>query len=154
MTATTKFDDLKFVRLTRPEQFSLIPQYLFKQVKDRDFSIDRIKEFGPVLLASSLTFLYILAEKEQLAEGYAPAKGVLWLTVNPFEEVFYVELLSVDKEYQGNKGDTLRGVVNFIQSIPEYKSLKPKIVMTTKHIKAFEKVGWKQSKKVRMIKEV
>lgn len=143
-----KFSDLKFVRLTNPSQFSLIPQYLFEQVKGADFKIDRLYQFGPLLLASPLTFLYVLAEKEQLEDGHAPVKGILWLTVNPIEEMFYVEMLSVDKDYQGN--GTLQSALEFIKSIPDYNSLNPKIVMMTKHVKAFEKAGWEQSEKVRM----
>lgn len=141
---------MKFVRLTEPEQFALIPLYLFEQVKDRDFSVDRIKQFGPILLASPLTFLYILAEKEQLENGYAPAKGVLWLTINPFEETFYIELLSVDKECQSNNGSLLQGAVEFIKMLPEYNQLNPKIIAVTKHPKALEKAGWVKSKNIRI----
>lgn len=144
-----KFEDLKFVRLTQPDQFNLIPRFLFEQVKGSDFKIDRLYQYGPMMLASPLTFFYILAEKEQLEKGYAPAKGILWLTINPFEEIFYVDMLSVDKDYQGN-GTALKSSLNFIRSIPEYKTLNPKIIMMTRHVKAFEKAGWERSEKIRM----
>ncbi len=149
------FDDLKFVRLrtdaiTDPDgslarfMFSRIPPYLFEQVKGADFKIERIYQFGPLVLMNPLTFFYALADKET-----EKIKGILWLSVNPFEEIFYVQMLSVNKEYQNN-GDVLKETLGFIRSIPDYKTLKPEIIMMTKRTKAFEKEGWKRSEKVRM----
>lgn len=137
------FSDLKFVRLTIPDQFGLIPSYLFEQVKGADFKIDRFYQFGPMLLASPLTFFYALADKET-----SLIKGILWIAINPMEEMFYVEMLSIDKEYQGN--GTLQSALKFVKSIPDYGLLNSKIIMMTKHVKVFEKAGWRQSEKVRM----
>ena len=100
-----KFSDLKFVRLTQPEQFNLIPPYLFEQIKSADFKIDRLYQFGPILLASSLTFFYALADKKT-----SLVKGLLWAEINPFCESIHVHIFSVDKEYQ-NDGDAMGGAI-------------------------------------------
>ncbi len=135
-----KFSDLKFVRLTQPEQFSLVPRYLFEQAKDSDFKIDRLYQFGPIVLASPLTFFYVLAEKET-----SKIKGLLWCEINPFNENLMVYALSVDKEYQGN--GTLDETLNFIRTIQKKENLQ-KIQMATTHPKVYvEKHGWSESKK-------
>ena len=143
-----KFSDLKFVRLTQPEQFSLVPRYLFEQIKGSDFKIDRLYQFGPMLLASPLTFFYILAEKEQLEKGYAPAKGILWVEVNPFNDDIHVHVFSIDKEYQNN-GAMAEGIKK-VGEIRDIEQLNGKIVTTTTRPKAFEKAGLKKSKRIFM----
>jgi hypothetical protein len=140
-----KFSDLKFVRLTQPEQFSLVPRMLFEQVKGAEFKIDRLYQFGPMLLASPLTFFYVLAEKEQLEKGTAPVKGLLWAEINPLNENLVVHTFSVDKEYQGN--GTLNDALDFVRTIQEKENLQ-KIQIITVHPKVYEKKhGWCESKK-------
>ena len=143
-----KFEDLKFVRLTRPEQFSLVPRYLFEQVKGGDFNIDRLLQFGPMLLASPLTYFYILAEKEQLEKGYAPAKGLLWAEVNPFNENVHAHLFSIDKEYQHD--GAMSGAIKKLKEIREKENLTGKLTSETNRPKAVEKAGWQKSKIIYM----
>lgn len=139
-----KFSDLQFVRLDKPVLFGIIPPYLFDQIKNKDFETKNIFAWGAVMAASPLSYIYALKEPET-----NHIKGVLWFDINPIEERFYVQLLSVDKEYQNDKA--LEESLEFIKSIPEYKKLKPEINMSTRHPKAFEKAGWKRAKKVRMV---
>lgn len=135
-----KFSDLKFVRLTQPEQFSLVPRYLFEQVKGADFKIDRFYQFGPMLLASPLTFFYALADKET-----SLIKGILWAEINPLSENLVIHILSVNKEYQGN--GTLDKALDFVKTIQEKENLQ-KIQITTICPKTYErKHGWHKSKK-------
>ena len=140
-----KFSDLKFVRLTEPEQFSLIPRYLFEQVKGFDFKIERLYQFGPILLASPLTFLYALADKES-----SLIKGILWAEVNPFNEDVNAHTFSIDKEYQNRNGDAMREGIKKIEEIRDMENLTGKIVTSTIRPKAFEKAGLKKSKRVIM----
>lgn len=147
-----KFSDLKFVRLTEPEQFSLIPRYLFEQVKGFDFKIERLYQFGPILLASPLTFLYALADKES-----SLIKGILWAEVNPLDNQLKVHAFSIDREYQQNmdgefKHDStaLNLALDFIRKLQKENNVDNKIEIVTLRPHAYERVGWKKSKKVLM----
>lgn len=134
------FSDLKFVRLTIPDQFGLIPSYLFEQVKGGEFKIDRLYQFGPMLLASPLTFFYALADKET-----SLIKGILWAEINPLSENLVIHTLSVNKEYQGN--GTLDKTLDFVRTIQKRENLR-KIQITTICPKTYErKHGWHKSKK-------
>ena len=151
------FSDLKFVRLTQPEQFSLVPRYLFEQIKGSDFKIDRLYQFGPMLLASPLTFFYILAEKEQLEKGYAPAKGILWVEINPLDDQIKIHAFSIDKEYQQNmNGDfqhdseALKTTLDFLRKLQKENNLSNKIEIVTLRPRAYQKAGWARSKKILM----
>ena len=139
-----KFSDLKFVRLTQPEQFGLIPNYLFEQVKGGEFKIDRLYQFGPALLASPLTFFYALADKET-----SLIKGILWAEVNPFFENVHAHIFSIDKEYQNN-GDAIGGAIEKLKEIRTKENLTGNITSETTRPKAVEKAGWKISNKVNM----
>ena len=101
-----------------------------------------------MLLASPLKFLYILAEKEQLEKGYAPAKGILWAEVNPFNDDIHVHVFSIDKEYQNN-GAMAEGIKK-VGEIRDIEKLNGKIVTTTTRPKALEKVELTQSKRIYM----
>lgn len=142
------FSDLKFVRLTQPEQFSLVPKYLFEQVKGSEFDVDRLYQFGPIFLASPFTFFYILAEREQLEKGCAPVKGILWAEINPFNGDIYAHTFSVDEKYQNN--GAMAGGIEKLREIRNIEKLTGKIVATTTRPKAFEKAGLKKSKRIVM----
>ncbi len=152
-----KFSDLKFVRLTQPEQFSLVPRYLFEQVKGATFKIDRLYQFGPILLASPLTFFYVLAEREQLEKGRAPVKGILWAEINPLDDQIKVHAFSIDKEYQQNmngdfqySSEALKATLEFLRGIQKEQGLSEKIEIVTLRHRAYEKAGWRKSKKILM----
>lgn len=138
-----KFEDLKFVRLTHPAMFEGIPRYLFEQVKDAEFKVDRLYQFGPVLITSPLTFLYILVNDT------SAVKGILWAEVNPFNENIYANIFSVDKEYQNN-GDAMVGAIRKLKEIQVSEKLTGKITSSTTRPKAVEKVGWKKSNQINM----
>ncbi len=144
-----KFSDLKFIRLTLPEQFNIIPRYLFEQVKGAEYKVDRLYQFGPLLLASPLTFFYALADKDT-----SVIKGVLWTEINPLDEQLKVHAFSVDKEYQQNmNGDftkdseALNTTIKFLRKLQEKNKLDSKIEIVTLRPHAYEKAGWKRSKK-------
>lgn len=143
-----EFSELKFVRITQPEQFSLVPRYLFEQVKGSDYKIDRLYQFGPLLLASPLTFFYVLAVKEQLENGCAPVKGILWAEINPFYENLEAHIFSIDKEYQHN--GAMAGAIDKLKEIQLREKLTGKITSETTRPKAVKKAGWKISDTINM----
>jgi len=145
------FDDLKFVRLTMPEQFALIPRYLFEQVKNASYKIERLYQFAPVAMMSPLTFMYALADKNT-----SIIKGVLWAEINPFSEKLQVFILSVDKQYQQKDGLFVKGsqilskTLEFLRKIQKQTGTTGTIEMLTYLPKAYEKAGWKRSDKILM----
>lgn len=139
------FDELKFVRLTQPEQFSLIPRTLFEQIKGRNFIIDRIYQFGPIALSNPFTHLYVLAE-----ESTAIIKGFLWAEINPYTEGLSVITFSLDKEYQSANGKAIKCAKELLDKIAEENKLTGKMEMVTIRPKAYEKAGWRKSEKIMM----
>lgn len=136
-----KFENLKFIRLTQPDQFKLIPRELFEQVKGAEFKVDRLYQFGPALLASPLTLFYALADNET-----SVIKGVLWASINPFTENLDIHVLSIDKDYQGN--GALDGALEFLEKIRTENNLN-KLQMTTTRPKVYEeKQNWKRSSQI------
>jgi hypothetical protein len=144
------FDDLKFVRLTTPELFGTIPPELFEQVRDSDFKIERLYQFGPATVASPLTFLYVLCEKEALKKGDAKAKGILWAEICPFTENLNIHILSIAKEYQGN--GTLEKTLEFLEELKEKEGLNKLQIVTTRTKFYEEKQHWKRSNRIIMEK--
>ena len=138
-----KFEDLKFVRLTEPEQFALIPKVLFEQMKDADYKIDKLYQFGPILLMSPLTFLYVLVNKDTNI-----IKGILWSENNPITEKLNTLAFSIDKEYQSKNGDALEWVKKFLKKIQKENNLTGTLDVATSRPKAYEKAGWKRSKRI------
>lgn len=127
-----EFEDLKFIQLTSPDQFCLIPPYLFEQIKDSDMKLERLYQFGPALLSDPLVFLYVLAEKQT-----AKIKGVLWCQVNPFTEQLVVNVLSIDKEYQHNSA--LAKTIDFVRQLQKTNELAEKIQLITTRPEAYER---------------
>ena len=141
-----KFSDLKFIRLTQPEQFALIPRRLFEQVaeKDPDVIIENLYKFGPMQLTCDTTFLYVMVD------GESKIKGVLWAGVNDFSEILEVSFLSVDREYQNS--DACKVSLEFLQQIQKKHGLRKIRMMTKrgknykdKYERVYKKQGMKES---------
>jgi hypothetical protein len=142
---------LEFVRIREPQVFKLIPRYLFEQIKDREYNIEQIYKFGPILILSRFNCVYLMVNDENLI------KGILIITFDPLAEMILVYVLSIDKEYQ-NKG-ILSQTKDFLKHIkekdPDFKimlddlgfNLKEKIIWQTTRPRSYEKkIGAKRSK--------
>ena len=141
-----KFSDLKFVRLTMPEQFDLIPRELFEQVKEKDPDVilENLYKFGPMQLTNDRNFLYVMVDPKQ------NVKGVLWAGVNDFTEILEVSILSVDKEYQNN--GACKTSLEFLQNIQQKLGLRKVRFMTNrdksykdKYERVYKKEGLRES---------
>lgn len=141
-----KFSDLKFIRLTQPEQFNLVPRYLFEQIREKT-DINRIYEVGMLSLTSPFVFVYVLVDKNIEEKKI---KGILWLSINVLERYIYVELLSVDKEYQSKECDAIKKTLDFIRGVNFGPDMTNKVVMATLRPVKFEKAGFTRSKKLIM----
>ncbi len=143
---TKKFSDLKFIRLTSPEQFALIPRRLFEQVqeKDPDVILENLYKFGPAQLNSNLTFMYVMVNEASVI------KGLLWCGVNEFSENLEVSIWSVDKEYQNSGAYEIS--LEFLQQIQKQQGLRKIRFMSPrgknyqdKYERVYKKHGLKQS---------
>ncbi len=139
----SEFSDLKFIRLTSTAQFGIIPEYLFEQLKEQP-DIKRVYQVGALAIASPLVFIYVMADSNH------KIKGVLWLDINLLEKFVFVELLSLDREYQSETGDAIMHVVEFIKTIQFGPEVTKKIVFATTRPGKFTNLGFIKNKKVIM----
>lgn len=149
-------DELQFVRVIDPNIFiELQPRELLEQIKDRDWDVDDLLYFAPLIMtqiiANDAGQIVSIPNKLQqfywLTNTNKVIKGVLWLSLDPLTKRLMVNLLSVDKEYQSKNGDLLEKTRDFAKAIAEAEGLKDKILWTTTRPGKFEKVGAKQSNK-------
>ncbi len=116
----------------------MIPKYLLEQVRDLPWEVeDFYRQWR--LYEGPFQFLYALVNEEKLV------KGVLWLSVMPMSRVLYVNLVSLDREYQ-SQGYMQSLIIPFIRKVRATMDLK-KIVWhaSGSHVKAFTRYGFKPS---------
>lgn len=151
MVATEKktFSDLTFVRLNNPGTspgaidmlFRQIPRELFEQIKDVEFNIDLLYQTPSRFISGANTRFYVLIDEDK------KIKGILWAYVNILTEAIDVYVLSIDREYQF--GDALKVTLEFIRSwFGKNETLK--IMCITTRPQAYERAGWKTTKRVGM----
>jgi len=152
--------DLKFVRIIAPELFAVIPRYLFENIKELDEKmIDVIYENAagimtvPVMnergvVAGSLPKLNVWIAV--LHDATHQIKGFLWVEFDVLERRIFVQACSVDAEYQSTDGAFIKKGIEYLRNLPLSDDMKSNIQMATVKPKAFEKHGWKRTKKVLM----
>ncbi len=129
-----KFEDLEFVRVTQPLLFHNIPRYLFEQVKDRSFDIDRLYRLSERLLSDPTQLFYVLIDEDK------KIKGVFWASANVLDNSIDVVLLSIDKEYQFS--DAIEKTLEFIDTFQKNATVRILVSRTA----AYEKAGFKKVK--------
>ena len=132
-----KFTELKFVRVADVEEFNRIPRYLFDQMRHKDFDVDRIYKYAPRFLPSPQTWFYVLVDKGDLV------KGLLWDTTEPVQNILMINMLSVDKEYQGG---AIGRSTDFLFEEIKKTGLRPKIFWIQRRWKYLvRRLGWKNT---------
>lgn len=149
--------DLKFLRLIIAEAFNAIPRALFESIKDIDSeTIERIYANSadimtvPVVDQQGVMVGRIQSQSVWVAVMLDIAKvvkGFVWMEFDVIEQRVFVQACAVDPEYQG---ETIEKVVDYIKTLNLPEEMKNNIQFTTTRPKAFEKVGWKRSKRVLM----
>lgn len=152
--------DLTFTRVINPLLFAAIPQYLFEQTKEVDAEmIQVIKEN-----AASIMMIPILNEEGQVvfnkpkenvwvvvaSDKSLEIKGFLWASINIIEKCIFIQGCALDKDYQSGNGAAIKMGIDFLQSLPFPDEIKANIRMATTRPKAYEKQGFKRSKKILM----
>ena len=132
-------NDLRFIRIY---DFHLIPEHLLKQVRDLGYPPERLYMLGEAIMKNPFALLYALADQEHKIQG------VLWATINPLDEIMYVQLLSMDRSFQ-NRGQAITVTIENLEKIRENMNLNGIRWLTTRP-RAFEKHGFKRSKRILM----
>lgn len=127
--------NLKFVKIISLDQ---IPRYLFEQVRDRDFDVDRLYKWAPVLFKNPANLFGALLDHNE------DIKGVLWTSFNPITNKLTVHMLSIDRKYFG-KGilNEVNGILNKLKKNVGAESV---IGMTSRPNAIERKMGFKRSK--------
>lgn len=158
-------NDLHFVRCTMPETFTLIPRYLFEQINDLGYGEDRVENIYKnglsILMVPTITDKGVewipnpLIHVVIMFDAEHHIKGFLWAEVDLVDKHIFIHALSLDKEYQSNGQQTEKTLFEKVLNITDRPELKPykiqkKIVMATSRPKAYERFGFKRTKKVLM----
>jgi len=151
-------DDLKFVRITDPNLFALIPRQLFEQIRARDWEVDTLYRYGPLFVTNQFNLFWVMTDTTNVI------KGVLWATIDPVVKAIAVNIVSVDREFQKINGSLRKSQSELLLKVKEHlqvyreelkkKSgfeLKDKILWGTTRPKAFERSG---AKRYRTVMEV
>ena len=150
-------NDLTFLRLIMPRSFEVIPRRLFEQIPKRDWSVDKLYRYGPVFIANPFNAVWALQDIGKIIHG------VLWVTIDPIVEIIAVNVLSVDREYQGINGGLSNRPSGIIKKTAdhlhkfqkEFKDrfgieLKHEILWSTTRPRACERAGAKRYPRVIM----
>jgi len=121
----------------------IVPRKLLEQVKGLEWNIDRVYALSENICSNPTNLIYVLYDEEKIIHG------LIWAQVNILNENLYVLVLSVDEEYQGANGAAIDAAALLLNSIRQEANLK-KIIWTTTRPKAYEKHGFKRSKKIIM----
>ena len=138
--------ELQFIRIFTADH---IPKDLIEQVKDRDYPVERYIKYlesslliqtkeGPTL--NPLNHVYVVTDKDKHVVGY------LWFTIDSLSEALFVQHYSMKKEYWNSK-KSIPMVKEFLKEIRDGAGLK-KVFWLTSRPKAYEKHGFKRSKRV------
>lgn len=133
--------NLRFVKVN---DINLIPRRLFEQVKPREYDVDKLYEWAPVLFSNPLNLLGAFIDQDQSVQG------VMWSSFNPISNAITCHILSVEKPYYG------KGILTEADGILKKFKKKlgaAKIVFTTTRPRPFEKIlGYSRSDTVTMEK--
>ncbi len=153
-------DDLNFVRLVTPDAFRVIPAELFESIKEIDpATLERIYKYSVEIMTVPLL------SSDGAVAGRLPncsvwiavlvdiahaIKGFLWIELDVVEQRTFVQAAAIAKEYQSQNGAFIKKTVDYIKSLPVPEEMTRKIELATTRPRAFEKLGWVQSKRVLM----
>ena len=119
--------------------FHNIPRYLFEQVKDRSFDIDRLYRLSETLLSNPTILFYVLIDDEN------QIKGVFWANANILSNCIDVIVFSIDKEYQF--GEAMKETLKFIATFQKDATVR----VLESRTKALEEIGFKKTKTMMVI---
>lgn len=97
-----------------PNGLNYVPRYLFEQIKNRNWNVDKIYEYGSLFITNPLNRFWVLTDI-----GHT-IKGILWITIDPIVEIIAVNVLSIDKEFQRLNGSLRNSSSGIIEKVAEF----------------------------------
>lgn len=134
----SKGTNLTFIPINDP---LLIPEYLVEQMKDREFEVEKFYQVMPLMMKNPFLIFGAFANRND------EVKGFLLGAVSPLDKWLYVNMLSIDKEYQG-KG-IIKESLGILKKVVKAHELNG-IHMSSTRPMAFEKEGFIRSKSIKM----
>jgi hypothetical protein len=128
------------LRIVKVSDLFLIPKYLLDQVKDVYWTPDELYGLWPTMEGNVGNLLFALVDKDHII------KGVVWCSVVLMGRFLFVNIVSLDKEYQ-NRHVCQNIIAPYLRKIKEKLGLT-RIIAVTSRPKTFEVNGWKTSKHV------
>jgi len=110
--------------------------HLLAQVKDRNWQPEMLKRWGAYIGASPFNIIVGIMDGEKTV-------GVFWGTVDPVSEGIFINVVSVDKEYQDGK--VIQRAVRFFKDIGKELGLS-RVFALSSRAKAGLRLGWKDTK--------
>jgi hypothetical protein len=130
--------ELKFIRITNVDEFSLVPTYLFEQIKGRSWCVDRLLRMD-IFASNAISFWVLVNNKHE-------TKGFLWTTMDFLSEKINVIAFEIDNEYQSETDiqmalGFLRNNIKSFNTISQDIKLKEKINWVTNDPDKFKLYG-------------
>jgi len=124
----------------------LIPRYLVDQVKDRVWTTDDFYEHLLAMPPDDSNLLLGLIDKQN------QVKGFVWLTIDTFQQLIFINTFSADPMYQ-RRNRLMKFITRYIKEMAKVIGI-PKVIWAAKRTKALEKYGFAPSDWVLMEENV
>ena len=132
--------ELKFIKITSPDIFRLIPKHLFEQIGGRSWQVDRLLKMNPLSLISGCNYFWVLVNND------SEVKGILWAVIDVLSEKLNVIAFEIDEEYQCESDiemalQFLRSAIKEFNLLDSGTVLKDKINWVTNDPEKFKQFG-------------
>ena len=116
----------------------LIPKYLVEQVKERDWQIDQFYTYQLKAQSDKANILLTIVDERHFIVGF------VWLTLDGFSQVCFVNTVSIDKKHQGQRS-LLKKIEKYIKELTKKLGFS-KIIIVTKRTKVLQRYGFAESR--------
>lgn len=110
--------------------------HLLTQVKDRNWRPETLKRWGALIGANPFNIIVGIMDGKKMV-------GLFWGAIDPVAECIFINIVSVDKEYQDGK--VIQRAVSFFKDIGKELGLS-RVFALSSRAKAGLKLGWKDTK--------
>lgn len=124
------------VRFVVLKDFDACPVHLLEQVKDRNWKPEVLKRWGKAIGANPFNVIIGAMDEDRMV-------GIMWGTIDPVSEGVFINIVSVEKEYQD--GRVIQRAVEFFKGVAEDVGLS-KVYALTSRPRAGLRLGWKKTK--------
>jgi hypothetical protein len=155
-----KFEELTATRAIDPAIVQCIPRELFESIPGMEpemidniyrhaaeiMTIPVVDESGFVVARQPSNNVWVAVWTTELHH----VKGFLWCEFDPIMRCTFIQACAVDKEYHSSRGEVLKAMIAYVNTLPISDEVKGHILIATTRPAAFEKVGLVKSKRILM----